>query len=543
MQTEENQIKSVQGFPGLVQKLSWDSSITAGVRSVCVLWAAGLIRSGDIETAQQVLTSLLTLPGGTSRLTDKTPVQFAVRLHQGSPPLTDENTKALVYILLASCYLSKDKLENCREMIVKANVTKFKPLSIYIKAWSLYKEQRATDGVTALQALTPADLESTEVCLRARIHCLTGCFLSKLGKPHTAVHHLKAALEADFRYTVALYYIAEQYKQLCMESAELEALNLLITTLENSSGTPAPCDVTLDQQVSSAVIRLLDLPYTVSVVQVQYLLAVRCLELHRYKAAYQRYMDLMAVIMKSDVIQCDGKLIKIPRLHQIFLETIQSSLKCKKLEECVTLCDQALLSGPVGVTSECIPPAADPYTTLTDHTAGKRKRVASSQQMCEEDSSANHITACLFHKAEALQLLGELQEAAHTLHSAADQLEKRLSGVTEERTHGDSDHRPQMKRARLSSDNQTTVYFLTKELLLLNRSQEAVSIWLESRKISSKMDSFQLDREIQTRETKLKNMSSDISDNPPNKRELLAMDVKILKALLHHRQNHVWRVS
>lgn len=48
------------------------------------------------------------------------------------------------------------------------------------------------------------------------------------GKPRTAIHHLKAALEADFRYTVALYYIAVEYKHLCMESAELEALNLLI---------------------------------------------------------------------------------------------------------------------------------------------------------------------------------------------------------------------------------------------------------------------------------------------------------------------------
>lgn len=54
------------------------------------------------------------------------------------------------------------------------------------------------------------------------------------------------------------------------------------------------------------------------------------------------------------------------------------------------------------------------------------------------------------------------------------------------------------------TDNETTTYYLTKELFVMNRFQEAVSIWLESRKISPKMDSFQVDREIQTRETKLK---------------------------------------
>lgn len=51
---------------------------------------------------------------------------------------------------------------------------------MYVTALSLYKDQRATDAITALQALAPADLESTEACLRARIHCLTGRCLSRL---------------------------------------------------------------------------------------------------------------------------------------------------------------------------------------------------------------------------------------------------------------------------------------------------------------------------------------------------------------------------
>ncbi|XP_058028446.1 Fanconi anemia group G protein isoform X5 [Ahaetulla prasina] len=173
-------------------------------------------------------------------------------------------------------------------------------------------------------------------------------------KPHTALQHLKQALEMDSSFLPALYQAALLYHQLGLTKAELEALLLLCQALES------PPQVTLESHESHFLIRTELLtsgchpaaflaPSCPS--GVKYMLAKRCLQAERTTEAAEHYLDLLAFFQEGplpQVSQC--RELAVPRISEVFLEAASALEEAARHQEAIVVCEEV-----VSHTSRLIP--------------------------------------------------------------------------------------------------------------------------------------------------------------------------------------------
>ncbi|NXJ42759.1 FANCG protein, partial [Ciconia maguari] len=89
------------------------------------------------------------------------------------------------------------------------------------------QELEAGNFPTALSLLQEAAGGFCSKRVLAQIYTCLGCCAQRMGKPQTALQHLKQALQVDFQCLPALSHVAALYRELGETEAELQALALL----------------------------------------------------------------------------------------------------------------------------------------------------------------------------------------------------------------------------------------------------------------------------------------------------------------------------
>ncbi|XP_053153680.1 Fanconi anemia group G protein isoform X2 [Hemicordylus capensis] len=207
-----------------------------------------------------------------------------------------------------------------------------------------FQEVEAGNFTAALALLQAA---ATGLCSKrvlAQIFTLMGCCHLRMGKPQTAIQHLKRALQVDFSFLPALYQAALLYHQLGLTGAELEALALLYQALDDST------QVTTESISPHFLIRTELLTGTPQLtafyglhhpLEVKYLLAQRCLQAGRASEAVEHYLDLLAQLHEGPLHQvCRSRDLALPRVPEVFLEAAAALGELARHQDAIALCEE-----------------------------------------------------------------------------------------------------------------------------------------------------------------------------------------------------------
>ncbi|NWY05145.1 FANCG protein, partial [Nothoprocta ornata] len=189
--------------------------------------------------------------------------------------------------------------------------------------------------------------------LLAQIYTCLSCCAQRMGKPQTALQHLKRALQVDFQCLPALSHAAALYRELGEVDAELQALALLSEALERNppaAASPPPCCLIQTEQLVhppalAALLRHRHLS------EVKYLLAQRCLEDGRVADAVEHYLDFLSLL--QDGLQQQVPLdagSALPRLPEVLLEAASALQQAGRPQDAITVCEEV-----VGRTANLIP--------------------------------------------------------------------------------------------------------------------------------------------------------------------------------------------
>uniref|UniRef100_A0A8C3SXB2 FA complementation group G n=1 Tax=Chelydra serpentina TaxID=8475 RepID=A0A8C3SXB2_CHESE len=179
----------------------------------------------------------------------------------------------------------------------------------------------------------------------AQIYTCIGCCTQQMGKPQTALQHLKRALQVDFQCLSALSQAALVYRQLGETDAELEALALLYKALE----TPAQEAVSIDPCFLIRTELLVHTPALASLFsrshpsEVKYLLAQRCLQAGRVGEAVEHYLDLLALLQEGPQHQVPlhGR-SALPRIPEVFLEAASALEQLGRYQDAIAVCEEII---------------------------------------------------------------------------------------------------------------------------------------------------------------------------------------------------------
>ncbi|KAM6470491.1 Fanconi anemia group G protein isoform 2-T3 [Liasis olivaceus] len=206
-------------------------------------------------------------------------------------------------------------------------------------------------------ALTFLQAAASGLCSKrvlAQIFTLMGSCNQQIGKPETALQHLKRALEVDFTFLPALYQAVLLYRQLGLVEAELDALLLLYQALDGPPWvTPESHDPPflirtelLTHGCRPAAFLIPSCPSGV-----KYMLAERCLQVERAAEAAEHYLDLLALLQEGplpQVSQCSE--LAVPRTPEVFLEAASALEEVARHQEAIVVCEEV-----VSRTSKLIP--------------------------------------------------------------------------------------------------------------------------------------------------------------------------------------------
>uniref|UniRef100_A0A452H950 FA complementation group G n=1 Tax=Gopherus agassizii TaxID=38772 RepID=A0A452H950_9SAUR len=198
---------------------------------------------------------------------------------------------------------------------------------------------------TALSLLQAAASGFCSKRVLAQIYTSIGCCTQQMGKPQTALQHLKRALQVDFQCLSALSQAALVYRQLGETDAELEALALLYKALE----TPAQETVSIDPCFLIRTELLVHTPALASLFsrshpsEVKYLLAQRCLQAGRVAEAVEHYLDLLALLQEGPQHQVPlhGR-SALPRIPEVFLEAASALEQLGRHQDAIAVCEEII---------------------------------------------------------------------------------------------------------------------------------------------------------------------------------------------------------
>uniref|UniRef100_A0A8C3GMP5 FA complementation group G n=1 Tax=Cairina moschata TaxID=8855 RepID=A0A8C3GMP5_CAIMO len=179
----------------------------------------------------------------------------------------------------------------------------------------------------------------------AQIYTCLGCCARQMGKPQTALQHLKRALQVDFQCLPALYHVAAVYQELGETDVELQALGLLYEALEKkppSAASSSPyflirTELLVHTPIHTSLFRHRQPS------EVKYLLAQRCLQEGRVADAVEHYLDFLAVLQEGlqQQVPLDGG-SALPRVPEAFLEAASALQQDGRHRDAITVCEEVI---------------------------------------------------------------------------------------------------------------------------------------------------------------------------------------------------------
>nr|BAC79361.1 Fanconi anemia group G protein [Gallus gallus] len=179
----------------------------------------------------------------------------------------------------------------------------------------------------------------------AQIYVCLGCCAQRMGKPQTALQHLKQALQVDFQCHPALSHTAAVYHELGETDAELQALYLLYEAVEKNppSATSSSTYFLIRAEL------LVNTPILASLLrhhhpsEVKYLLAQRCLRDGRVADAVEHYLDFLSLLQEGlqQQVPLDGG-SPLPRIPEVSLEAASALEQDGRHQDSLTVCDEVI---------------------------------------------------------------------------------------------------------------------------------------------------------------------------------------------------------
>ncbi|XP_075583143.1 Fanconi anemia group G protein [Pelecanus crispus] len=207
------------------------------------------------------------------------------------------------------------------------------------------QELEAGNFPTALSLLQEAAGGFCSKRVLAQIYTCLGCCAQRMGKPQTALQHLKRALQVDFQCLPALSHTAAVYHELGETEAELQALALLYEALEKNP----PAAVSSSPYFLIQTELLVHTPILASLLrhrhpsEVKYLLAQRCLQDGRVADAVEHYLDFLALLqegLQQQVPLDSGS--ALPRIPEVFLEAASALEQAGRHQDAITVCEEVI---------------------------------------------------------------------------------------------------------------------------------------------------------------------------------------------------------
>ncbi|NXU96345.1 FANCG protein, partial [Cettia cetti] len=207
------------------------------------------------------------------------------------------------------------------------------------------QELEAGNFPTALSLLQEAAGGFCSKKILAQIYTCLGCCAQRMGKPQTALQHLKRALQVDFQCLPALSHVAAVYHELGETDAEMQALTLLYEALGNNSSAAASSNPYFLMQTEL----LVQTPVLTSLLrhhhpsEVKYLLAQRCLQDGRVADAVEHYLDFLSLLQEGlqQQVPLDGS-SALPRIPEVFLEAASALEQAGRHQDAITVCEEVI---------------------------------------------------------------------------------------------------------------------------------------------------------------------------------------------------------
>uniref|UniRef100_U3K592 FA complementation group G n=1 Tax=Ficedula albicollis TaxID=59894 RepID=U3K592_FICAL len=171
----------------------------------------------------------------------------------------------------------------------------------------------------------------------AQIYTCLGCCAQRMGKPHTALQHLKRALQVDFQCLPALSHVAAVYHELGETDAELQALTLFYEAL----GKNPPAAASSSPYFLMRTELLVHTPVLSSLLrhhhpsEVKYLLAQRCLQDGR------TLQFCSTDVSFAPQVPLDGS-SALPRIPEVFLEAASALGQAGRHQDAITVCEEVI---------------------------------------------------------------------------------------------------------------------------------------------------------------------------------------------------------
>ncbi|NWY46141.1 FANCG protein, partial [Sylvia atricapilla] len=207
------------------------------------------------------------------------------------------------------------------------------------------QELEAGNFPTALCLLQEAAGGFCSKKILAQIYTCLGCCTQRMGKPQTALQHLKRALQVDFQCLPALSHVAAVYHELGETDAEMQALILLYEAL----GKTPPAAASSSHFFLMQTELLVHTPLLTSLLrhhhpsEVKYLLARRCLQDGRVADAVEHYLDFLSLLQEGlqQQVPLDG-CSALPRMPEVFLEAASALEQAGRHQDAITVCEEVI---------------------------------------------------------------------------------------------------------------------------------------------------------------------------------------------------------
>ncbi|NXO37389.1 FANCG protein, partial [Locustella ochotensis] len=207
------------------------------------------------------------------------------------------------------------------------------------------QELEAGNFPTALSLLQEAAGGFCSKNILAQIYTCLGCCSLRMGKPQTALQHLKRALQVDFQCLPALSHVAAVYHELGETDAEMQALTLLYEAL----GKNPPAAASSSPYFLMQTELLVHTPVLTSLLrhhhpsEVKYLLAQRCLQDGRVADAVEHYLDFLSLLQEGlqQQVPLDGS-SALPRIPVVFLEAASALEQAGRHQDAITVCEEVI---------------------------------------------------------------------------------------------------------------------------------------------------------------------------------------------------------
>ncbi|XP_074388899.1 Fanconi anemia group G protein isoform X2 [Zonotrichia albicollis] len=207
------------------------------------------------------------------------------------------------------------------------------------------QELEAGNFPTALSLLQEAAGGFCSKNILAQIHTCLGCCAQRMGKPQTALQHLKQALQVDFQCLPALSHVAAVYHDLGEIDTGLQALTLLYEALGKS---PPPAASSAPHFLMQTEL-LVHTPVLTSLLrrchpsEVKYLLAQWCLQDGRVADAVEHYLDFLSLLQEGlqQQVPLDSS-SALPRIPEVFLEAASALEQAGRHQDAITVCEEVI---------------------------------------------------------------------------------------------------------------------------------------------------------------------------------------------------------